>query len=163
MTVLIDGCFLTISYNCIIIEEFLLTSPGCILLMWAEKLMFMLDGSPHTDTGWQIPQLHLTVLFSSPTRGEEHEDFYCLNKHHGITCACSVMLALCGPMWPMEPCQAPLSMELFRQEYRSGLPCPPPGDLPDPGIETSSLASPSLDGGFFTIRSTWEAVGKKTR
>ena len=56
---------LQISYNCIIIVEFLLTSPGCILLMWAEKLMFMLDGSPHTDTGWHISQLHLTVLFSS--------------------------------------------------------------------------------------------------
>ena len=31
--------------------------------------------------------------------------------------------------------QAPLSMGFSRQEYRSGLPCPPPGDLPDPGIE----------------------------
>ena len=32
-------------------------------------------------------------------------------------------------------CQAPLSMGFSRQEYWSGLPCPPPGDLPDPGIE----------------------------
>ena len=32
-------------------------------------------------------------------------------------------------------CQAPLSMEFFRQEYWSGLPFPPPGNLPDPGIE----------------------------
>jgi len=31
--------------------------------------------------------------------------------------------------------QAPLSMALSRQEYWSGLPCPPPGDLPDPGIK----------------------------
>ena len=31
--------------------------------------------------------------------------------------------------------QAPLSMGFSRQEYYSGLPCPPPGDLPDPGIE----------------------------
>ena len=31
--------------------------------------------------------------------------------------------------------QAPLSMGFFRQEYWCGLPCPPPGDLPDPGIE----------------------------
>ena len=37
--------------------------------------------------------------------------------------------------------QAPLSMRLSRQEYWSGLPCPPPGDLPDPGIE---LLSPVL-------------------
>ena len=43
--------------------------------------------------------------------------------------------------------QAPLSMGFFRQEYWSGLPCPPPGDLPDPGMEP---ASPSLVDGFFT-------------
>ena len=35
---------------------------------------------------------------------------------------------------------APLSMEFSRQEYWSGLPCPPPGDLPDPGIEPGSPA-----------------------
>ena len=44
-------------------------------------------------------------------------------------------------------CQAPLSMEFFRQEYWSGLPFPSPGDLPDPGIEPMS---PVLAGGFFT-------------
>ena len=36
--------------------------------------------------------------------------------------------------------QAPLSMGFSRQEYLSGLPCPPPGDLPDPGIEPMSPA-----------------------
>ena len=35
-------------------------------------------------------------------------------------------------------CQAPLSMGLSRQEYWSRLPCPPPGDLPDPGVEPRS-------------------------
>jgi len=35
--------------------------------------------------------------------------------------------------------QAPLSIEFSRQKYWSGLPCPPPGDLPDPGIEHSFL------------------------
>ena len=44
-------------------------------------------------------------------------------------------------------CQAPLSMEFSRQESWSGLPFPPPGDLPDLGIE---LVSPALAGGFFT-------------
>ena len=38
-------------------------------------------------------------------------------------------------------CQAPLSMGFSRQEYWSGLPCPPPGDLPDPRIELTSLMS----------------------
>ena len=36
--------------------------------------------------------------------------------------------------------QAPLSMGFARQEYRSGLPFPPPGDLPNPGIEPGSPA-----------------------
>ena len=53
--------------------------------------------------------------------------------------------------------QAPLSMEFSRQEYWHGLPCPPPGDLPDPGIEHSALMSPVLAGGFFTASATWEA------
>jgi len=42
--------------------------------------------------------------------------------------------------------QAPLSMEFSRQEYWSGLPCPPSGDLPDQGIEPTSLMSPALVG-----------------
>ena len=44
-------------------------------------------------------------------------------------------------------CQAPLSVEFSRQEYCRGLPCPSPGDFPDPGIKP---ASPPLAGGFFT-------------
>ena len=52
--------------------------------------------------------------------------------------------AVCSPLVVAH--QAPLSMGFSRQEYWSGLPCPPPGDLPDPGIEP---ASPSLAGGFF--------------
>ena len=47
--------------------------------------------------------------------------------------------------------QAPLSVGFSRQEYWSGLPFPPPGDLPDPGIKPASLVSPALAGGFFTI------------
>ena len=46
--------------------------------------------------------------------------------------------------------QAPLSMEFSRQEYWSGLPFPTPGDLPHPGIESKSLASPALVCRFFT-------------
>ena len=46
--------------------------------------------------------------------------------------------------------QAPLSMGLSRQEYWSELLCPPPGDLPDPGIEPVSLVSPALAGRFLT-------------
>ena len=48
-----------------------------------------------------------------------------------------------------EACQAPLSMGFSRQQYWSGLPCPPPGELPDPGIKPTSLKSPALADGFF--------------
>ena len=53
--------------------------------------------------------------------------------------------------------QAPLSMEFSRQEYWSGLPCPPPGELLDPGIELTSLTSSALAGGFFTTGARREA------
>ena len=46
--------------------------------------------------------------------------------------------------------QSPLSVRFSRQEYWSGLPCSPPGDLPNPGIKPTSLTSPALAGGFFT-------------
>ena len=45
---------------------------------------------------------------------------------------------------------------ILQQEW-SGLPFPPPGDLPDPGIEPMSLMSLALMGKFFTISSNWEA------
>ena len=57
-------------------------------------------------------------------------------------------------------CQAPLFMGFSRQEYWSGLLCPPPGDLPNPGIESKSLMSPALAGGFFTTSAALEALGK---
>ena len=47
-------------------------------------------------------------------------------------------------------CKTPLSMEFSRQEYWHGLPFPSLGDLPDPGIKPTSLASPALAGRFFT-------------
>ena len=58
-------------------------------------------------------------------------------------------------------CQAPLSMGFSRQEYWSGLPCPPPGDLPDPGIELVSLTS-ALAAGFFTTSDTHTMCPQKS-
>ena len=52
--------------------------------------------------------------------------------------ACSVVSGFAGP--PTVARQAPLSVEFPRQEYWSSLPFPPPGDLPDSGIETVSPA-----------------------
>ena len=51
--------------------------------------------------------------------------------------------------------QAPLSVGVSRQEYWRGLPCPPPGDLPDPGIEPTFLMSPAL-----AVTRTWYNLHK---
>ena len=56
---------------------------------------------------------------------------------------------LCVMLWTVAH-QAPLSVGFSRQEYWSGLPFPPPGDLLDPGIEPKFPASPELAGRFFT-------------
>ena len=61
---------------------------------------------------------------------------------------------LCNPV-DCSPPGSP-SMGFTRQEYWSGLPCPPPGDLPDSGIEAISLESPSLVGRFFTTSAILE-------
>ena len=57
-------------------------------------------------------------------------------------CACVLScfshIRLCTTVWTVAR-QAPLSMGFSRQEYWSGLPCPPPGDLPNPGKEPRSL------------------------
>ena len=78
-----------------------------------------------------------------------------------LSCMCACMLShfshvLRVTLWTAAR-QAPLSTGFSRQEYWSALPCPPLGDLPDPGIEPVSLASLALAGGFFTTSTTWEA------
>ena len=65
-------------------------------------------------------------------------------------CTCSVVFQLFLTPWTVAY-QAPLSMGFSRQEYWSGLPLPTPRDLPDPGIEPASLASPTWAGRFFII------------
>ena len=63
---------------------------------------------------------------------------------------------LFATLWTVA-CQAPLSVGFSRQEHWSGLPCPPPGDLPMPGMEPASLVSPAWAGGSFTTSTTWDA------
>ena len=54
--------------------------------------------------------------------------------------------------------KAPLSMGFSKQEYWSGFPCRPPGDLPDPGIEPLSLTSPALAGGLLTTETPGKSL-----
>ena len=64
-------------------------------------------------------------------------------------CACSIShILLIVTLWTVA-CQASLSLRFSRQEYWSGLPSPPPGYLPNPGIEPESPTSPALAGRFF--------------
>ena len=79
-----------------------------------------------------------------------------------LSCVCTCVLSCfshvwhCVTFWTVAH-QALLSMGLSRQEYWSELPCPPPGDLPNPRVEPMSLKSPALAGRFFTTSTTWEA------
>ena len=74
--------------------------------------------------------------------------------HYHISCVCVHVQSLShvwlfSTPWTVAH-QAPLSMGFPRKEYWSGLPFPTPGDLPDPGTEPESPASPALPGGFCT-------------
>ena len=73
-------------------------------------------------------------------------------SHHPRVCVCAQSLSrirLFVTPWTVAS-QAPLSMAFSRQEYWGGLPFPPPGDVPDPGIEPASSVSRALQADSFT-------------
>ena len=74
-------------------------------------------------------------------------------------CMCAKSLQSCPT--PCDPIDCSLQGSSlfmgFSRQYSSGLPCPSPGDLPDPGIEPVSLTPPTLAVRFFTTGHTWEA------
>ena len=69
--------------------------------------------------------------------------------------SCFSHVQLFATLWTVAP-QGLLSMRFSRREYWRGLLFPPPGDLPDPGIQPTSLISPALTGGFFITSTNWE-------
>ena len=75
--------------------------------------------------------------------------------------SCFSDVRLCAILEPVAR-QAPLSMGFSRKGHSSGLPCPPPGDLPDTGIEPASPVSPTMAGGFLTTSATWEGMNTYT-
>ena len=90
--------------------------------------------------GFSILQLRMFIFLSSTLK---------VTREH--VCACSVASVLSNSANPWTlACQAPLSVEFSTQEYWTGLPFPPPGDLPDPGIKSTSPVSPALQVDFFT-------------
>ena len=70
--------------------------------------------------------------------------------------SCFTYVHFFATLWTVGP-HSPLSMGFSRQDYQSGLPCPPPRHLPDPRIEPVFVMSPALAGNFFTTSTTWEA------
>ena len=82
--------------------------------------------------------------------GKMHSKYYQVIHAQSLSCGRRFTT-----LWTVA-CQAPLSMGFPRQEYQSGLPFPPPGDLPDLGIELTSLAFPV----FFDNCTTWERLSK---
>ena len=73
--------------------------------------------------------------------------------YSAVLCSVVPEPQICSPM----DCSPPDSSGFSRQEYWSGLPFPPSGDLPDSEIKPVSLTSPALAGGFFTTSAAWEA------
>ena len=100
----------------------------------------------------QLPQLNTF------TQRVNSHSFFCsfqvsrmgwgLPTLHSRTLSCFGYVQLFATLW-IAAHQAPVSMGFSRQEYWSGLSCPPSGDLPDPGIEPASPSVSCTEGRFF--------------
>ena len=104
-----------------------------------------------------MDQLHSCTICSDSSR-----DLYRVPLQGLLMCLNAQSCLTLGTPWTVAH-QAPPSMGFPRQEYWSGLPCLPPGDLPSPGIEPMSLTSPALTGRFFATSTTWDAPAPKSR
>ena len=120
-------------------------------------------------SGWQLSSSLFTCLVSTASQWKLHI-LQSQSQFNKPTLLCGTLgkclhvwvLRCFGRVWLFVTLwtaarQAPLSMGFSRQEYRSGLPFPSPGDLLYPGIKPTSLTSPALAGEFFTTGATWEA------
>ena len=122
------------------------------VLSWGFKLSCAVEsgsGSMICDLQWWSKSFLIT--------GQE---VYRLFQSMPLTCCvlrCFNRDRLSETPWTVA-CQAPLSMGFSRQEYWSGLPHPPLVDICDLGVESASLLSPDLAGGFFTTNATWEVL-----
>ena len=128
------------------------------LINCLQKIYCVQTEMDHVPTGFQLllksarklsPNSQLVIRIIKKLPNREFQQFqpgaYQESLWYACVCALSFIHVLpSGLVWivcdPMD-CrqQTPLSTGLFRQEYCSGLPCPPPGNLPDPGIEFASL------------------------
>ena len=87
--------------------------------------------------------------------------YACVLSHFAVLCFRLIMANSLRPHG-LQPTRL-LWWRFSRQEYWNGLPCLPPGNLPNPGIEPMCLISPELAGRFFTTSATWEAPNPQVR
>ena len=95
----------------------------------------------------------LAVRVQSPNHWTTREFPLLSNR---VCLVASVMSTSFETLWTVAH-QDLLSMRFSRHEFCSGLPCPSPGNLPDPGIKLKSLKSLALAGRFFTTGANWKA------
>ena len=118
------------------------------------------DWFPLEWTGWISLQFKgLSRVFSNITV-QKHQ-FFGAQQLVSFTSSCLVV-SNSTTIWTTAY-QGPLFMEFSRQDYWNGLPFPTPGDLPDPGIEPTSLLSPSLADGFFFFFNHWTSWEAQTK
>ena len=97
----------------------------------------------------QRPEVQTTSLLAFQQRDTKYFSY--------SMCVHAKSLLSSPTLWDPMDCSPPGS-SVHGQEYRSGLPCPPPGDLPDSGIRLESLTSPALAGRFLTTSGTWKGL-----
>ena len=120
---------------------------------WGKENFTLLELSFSHSVDWELDRIQaklqrkrkLAFLVYLNLSGNIHTWWRTSSRKYVINaeCVCAKSLQLCPILCdPMDyiACQAPLSKAFSRQEYWIGLPCPPPGDLPDPGIKPIFLS-----------------------
>ena len=130
----------------------LLTSS--IYLFCTDSFLYV---TPDGSEGWTQAGILLAILWGSGPLVSRQMP--CPQASRVLTCvllSCLSHIRVVATAWTVAH-QAPLSMRFSSQDYWTGLPCPPPGDLPHPGIEPMSLISPALSSSLFPTSTTWKA------
>ena len=124
-------------------------------LWWWERLKAGGEGDNGRWDGWMDHQFDAPEFEQAPGVGDRHGSLACCSPWGHKESDTTEWLNYTD--WTVAH-QAPLSMGFSKQEYWSGLPCPLPGDLLDPGIKPKFLMSLALAGMFFTTSANWEAL-----
>ena len=102
---------------------------------------------PREISLWEMP---LRAPVGDTSWAGEMSDFHTSGGNvYVVSAQLYLIVSLCDPMDCVAR-QAPLCLGFFREEHWSGLPFPSPGDLPNPGLEPTSIMNPALAGRLFT-------------